>query len=61
MPFFTIEPSTASTVVGLTSGSNLHISALDSGVKLFNTVASILAVFVIFLLLITAKRLSSSL
>ena len=45
--FFTIVPNTTSTVVGLTSGKILHISAFEIGVKLFNTVASILAFFVI--------------
>ena len=48
VPFFTIAPSTASTVVGLTSGRILQISDLESGVKLFRTVASIRAFFVIF-------------
>ena len=44
--FFTIVPNTTSTVVGLTSGKILHISAFEIGVKLFNTVASILAFFI---------------
>ena len=60
-PVFTIAPNTASTVVGLTSGSILQISALESGVRLFNTVASIRAFFVIRFPLTTANRLSSSL
>jgi hypothetical protein len=47
-PLFTIAPRTASTVVGLASGRILHISALESGVKLFKTVASTRAFFVIF-------------
>ena len=46
-PLFTIAPRTASTVVGLTSGRILHISALESGVRLFNITASIRALFVI--------------
>ena len=48
-PSFTILLSTASTVVGLTSGNIPQISAFEIGTKLFRTVASILAVFVIFL------------
>ena len=36
----TIAPSTDSTVVGLTSGSMLQISALERGVRLFRMVAS---------------------
>ena len=52
-PSLTIEPKTASTVVALTSGNILHISAFDIGVKLFNIVASILAFFVILLLFTT--------
>lgn len=46
-PLFTIAPSTASTVVGLTSGRILQISALERGVRLFSTVASTRAFFVI--------------
>ena len=60
-PVLTIAPRTASTVVGLTSGRVLQISALDSGVRLFRTVASTRAFFVIFLPCTTANRLSSSL
>lgn len=60
-PFFTIAPSTASTVVGLTSGRILQISALEIGVRLLSTVASTRAFFVIFLPFTTANRLSNSL
>ena len=38
-PSRTIRPSTASTVVGLTSGSILQMAALEIGVRLFRTVA----------------------
>lgn len=48
VPLFTMAPRTASTVVGLTSGRSLQISALESGVRLFNIVASMRAFFVIF-------------
>ena len=58
--FFTIVHNTTSTV-GLTSGKILHISAFEIGVKLFNTVASILAFFVILLLFTTLNLLSNSL
>ena len=44
-PVLTITPRTASTVVGLTSGRILQMSALDSGVRLFRTVASTRAFF----------------
>ena len=47
-PSFTIFPSTASTVVGLTSGKNPQISDLDIGNTLFSTVCSILSVFFSF-------------
>ena len=57
VPFFTIAPTTASTVVGLTSGSILQMSDLESGVRLFNTVASIRAVFVIFFSMNHSKTL----
>ena len=60
-PAFTILPKTASIVVALTSGRILPISALETGVRLLRTVASILACLVTFLLPITANRLSSSL
>ena len=60
-PSLTICPSTASIVVALTSGSIFPISAFETGVRLFSTVASTLACFVTFLLPITANRLSSSL
>ena len=60
-PVLTMAPRTASTVVGLTSGRILQISALESGVRLFRTVASTRAFFVIFLPCTTANRLSSSL
>ena len=60
-PDRTILLSTASTVVGLTSGNMAQISALEIGTRLFSTVASILADFMIFLPWTTAKRLSSSL
>lgn len=36
VPSFTMSPGTASTVAGLTSGRFLQISALESGVGLFN-------------------------
>ena len=39
---FTIAPGTASTVVGLTSGRFLLISALESGARLLRTAASTL-------------------
>ncbi len=58
-PVLTIAPRTASMVVGLTSGRILQISALDSGVRLFRTVASTRAFFVIFLPCTTANRLSN--
>ena len=61
LPVFTISPKTAATVVGLTSGNILHISDLEIGVRLFNTVDSIRAFLVIFLPFTIAKRLSSSL
>ena len=61
LPVFTIAPKTASTVVGLTSGRILHISALERGVRLFKIVASTRAFFVIFLPCTTANPLSSSL
>lgn len=48
VPLFTIAPRTASTVVGLTSGRILHISALESSVRLFKIAASTQAFFVIF-------------
>ena len=60
-PSRTIRPSTASTVVGLISGWMAQISALDSGVRLPSTAASIRAVFVTLAPCTTAKRLSSSL
>ena len=60
LPFFTMLPKTASTVVGLISGKILQISALEIGVNEFKTVASIRAFLVTRLLLITAKRLLSS-
>ena len=50
-----------STVVALTSGKILQISAFEIGVKLFNTVASILAFLVILLLFTTLNLLSNSL
>lgn len=46
VPLFTIAPRTASTVVGLTSGRILHISALESSVRLFKIAASTQAFFV---------------
>lgn len=46
IPFFTIEPRVASTVVGLTWGKYRQISAFDNGFKLFNTIASMRAFFV---------------
>ncbi len=49
LPDLTIFPKTASTVVGLTSGSMSQISALEIGVRLFRTVASIRAVLETFL------------
>ena len=55
----TIAPSTDSTVVGLTSGSMLQISALERGVRLFKMVASTRAFLVTFLPCTTAKRLSN--
>lgn len=45
LPFFTMLPKTASTVVGLISGKILQISALEIGVNEFKTVASIRAFF----------------
>ena len=59
-PSLTIEPKTASTVVALTSGNFLQISAFDIGVKLFNIVASILAFFVILLLFFSLHLLPLS-
>ena len=47
-PVLTMAPRTASTVVGLTSGRLLQISVLESGVRLFRTVASTRAFSVIF-------------
>ena len=58
-PVRIIAPRTASTVVGLTSGRILQISALDSGVRLFRTVASTRAFFVILLPCTTANRLTA--
>ena len=56
-PSLTICPSTASIVVALTSGSIFPISVLETGVRLFRTVASALACFVTLLLPTTANRL----
>jgi hypothetical protein len=55
LPFRIIAPRTASTVEGLTSGSILQISAFEIGGRLFSTVASIRALFVILSLFITAN------
>lgn len=57
LPSLVILPKTASTVVGLTSGKILHISDLEIGVRLFNTVAPIRCFFVMRLPFTTAKRL----
>ena len=60
-PSFTIFPSTASTVVGLTSGKNPQISDLDIGNTLFSTVCSILSVFFSFFPFTVENLASSSL
>ena len=57
----TMAPRTASTVVGLTSGSILHTSDFDNGVKEFSTVDSMRFFFDTLPAATDAKRLSSSL
>lgn len=46
-PLFTIWCKTDSTVAALTSGNTSMISAFEIGMRLFRTIASILADFVI--------------